>query len=137
MTDATPLPFDGEPGVVRKKGPVTLRLSVVMGLRAGLKSVRGMRRSLTEDEQHKVASAIVGHLKARIGRSRRDRLPRGMGINPAAIGRCRRGRDRPPAGGSSTRLDLHSLEPHVNRRAPYRSAFKRACATAAWPDAVQ
>jgi hypothetical protein len=41
-----------------------LRLSVVMGLRAGLKSVRGMRRSLTEDEQHKVASAIVHHLES-------------------------------------------------------------------------
>jgi hypothetical protein len=41
-----------------------LRLSVVMGLRAGLKSVRGMRRSLTEDEQHKVADAIVRHLES-------------------------------------------------------------------------
>jgi hypothetical protein len=41
-----------------------LRLSVIMGLRAGLKSVRGMRRSLTEDEQHKVADAIVQHLES-------------------------------------------------------------------------
>ena len=36
-----------------------LRLSVVMGLRKGLSLIRGMRRSLTEDEQHKVATAVV------------------------------------------------------------------------------
>jgi hypothetical protein len=41
-----------------------LRLSVVMGLRAGLKSVRGMRRSLTEDEQRKIADAIIAHLES-------------------------------------------------------------------------
>jgi len=40
-----------------------LRLSVVMGLRKGLSLVRGMRRSLTEDEQHKVATAVVEHLE--------------------------------------------------------------------------
>jgi hypothetical protein len=40
------------------------RLSVIMGSRAGLMSVRGMRRSLTEDEQHKVADAIVQHLES-------------------------------------------------------------------------
>jgi hypothetical protein len=40
-----------------------LRLSVVMGLRKGL-SLRGMRRSLTEDEQHKVATAVVEHLES-------------------------------------------------------------------------
>jgi hypothetical protein len=39
-----------------------LRLSIVMGLRAGLKLIRGMRRSLSEDEQHKVADAIMRHL---------------------------------------------------------------------------
>jgi hypothetical protein len=36
-----------------------LRLSVVMGLREGLRLVRGMRRALTEDEQKKIAGAIV------------------------------------------------------------------------------
>jgi hypothetical protein len=41
----------------------SLRLIVVMGLRAGLKLCRGMRRSLTEDEQNKVAAAIVAELK--------------------------------------------------------------------------
>jgi hypothetical protein len=40
-----------------------LRLGVVMGLRKGLKLIRGMRRSLTEDEQHKIADAIVAHLE--------------------------------------------------------------------------
>jgi hypothetical protein len=40
-----------------------LRLSIVMGLRKGLSLIRGMRRSLTEDEQHKIADAIVGHLE--------------------------------------------------------------------------
>jgi hypothetical protein len=37
-----------------------LRLSVVMGPRQGLRLVRGMRRALTEEEQDKVAGAIVG-----------------------------------------------------------------------------
>jgi len=36
-----------------------LRLSVLMGLRRGLSLVRGMRRALSEDEQHKIAGAIV------------------------------------------------------------------------------
>jgi hypothetical protein len=40
-----------------------LRLSVVMGLRRGLSLIRGMRRSLSEDEQHKIADAIVVHLE--------------------------------------------------------------------------
>jgi hypothetical protein len=40
-----------------------LRLSVLMGLRRGLSLVRGMRRSLTDDEQHTVAGAIVEHLE--------------------------------------------------------------------------
>ncbi|MCE0498701.1 MAG: hypothetical protein LV481_12215 [Methylacidiphilales bacterium] len=39
-----------------------LRLSVVMGLRKGLSLIRGMRRSLSEEEQYKIASAIVEHL---------------------------------------------------------------------------
>jgi hypothetical protein len=40
-----------------------LRLTVLMGLRKGLSLCRGMRRSLTEDEQHKVAGAIVEQLE--------------------------------------------------------------------------
>jgi hypothetical protein len=40
-----------------------LHLSIVMGLRRGLSLIRGMRRSLTEDEQHKAADAIVEHLE--------------------------------------------------------------------------
>jgi hypothetical protein len=45
----------------RADGP---RLSVVMGLRDGFKSIRGMRRSLTEDEQHRIAEKIVAHLES-------------------------------------------------------------------------
>jgi len=40
-----------------------LQLSVLMGLRRGLRLIRGLRRSLTEDEQHKIADAIVEHLE--------------------------------------------------------------------------
>jgi hypothetical protein len=36
----------------------------MMGLRKGLSLIRGMRRSLTEDQQHKVADAIVVHLES-------------------------------------------------------------------------
>jgi hypothetical protein len=34
-----------------------------MRLRKGLSLVRGMPRSLTEDEQHRIAGAIVEHLE--------------------------------------------------------------------------
>jgi hypothetical protein len=34
-----------------------------MGLRKGLKLIRGMRRSLSENDQHKIASAIVENLQ--------------------------------------------------------------------------
>jgi hypothetical protein len=34
-----------------------------MRLRKGLRLIRGMRRSLTEDEQHKIAGAIVEQLE--------------------------------------------------------------------------
>jgi hypothetical protein len=40
-----------------------LRVSVVMGLRDGLRLIRGMRRALTEEEQHKIAGKIVEHLE--------------------------------------------------------------------------
>ena len=35
-----------------------------MGLRAGLRLVRGMRRTLTEEQQHTIARAIVEHLES-------------------------------------------------------------------------
>jgi hypothetical protein len=41
-----------------------LRLSIVMGLRKGLSLIRGMRRALTEDEQHRVATCIAEHLES-------------------------------------------------------------------------
>jgi hypothetical protein len=37
---------------------------VVMCLRARLRIIRGMRRALTEDEQHKIAEKIVAHLES-------------------------------------------------------------------------
>jgi hypothetical protein len=40
------------------------RLSIVMGLRKGLTLIRGMRRSLSEEEQHKVATCIAEHLES-------------------------------------------------------------------------
>ena len=40
-----------------------LRFSVMLGLRNGLALIRGMRRSLTENEQERVAHAIVEHLE--------------------------------------------------------------------------
>jgi hypothetical protein len=53
-----------------------LRFSVVMGLRKGLRLVRGMRRALTEDEQYKIGEAIVDGCNARTGRSSADRQRR-------------------------------------------------------------
>jgi hypothetical protein len=41
-----------------------LRLGVVMGLRQGLRLIRGMRRALTEDERHEIAGKIVEHLES-------------------------------------------------------------------------
>jgi hypothetical protein len=40
-----------------------LRLSIVMGLRKGLRLVRGMRRTLTEEEQFRIADEIAADLK--------------------------------------------------------------------------
>jgi hypothetical protein len=40
-----------------------LRLSIVLGLRRGLRRVRGMRNALNEDQQHTVAEAIAEHLR--------------------------------------------------------------------------
>jgi hypothetical protein len=40
-----------------------LRLCIVMGLRKGLRLIKGMRRALTEDEQNTIANEIVTHLR--------------------------------------------------------------------------
>jgi hypothetical protein len=37
--------------------------SIVMGLRDGLHPIRGMRRALTEDDQHKIADTIAKHVE--------------------------------------------------------------------------
>jgi hypothetical protein len=41
----------------------TLQFSVKLGLRKGLSRIRGMRRSLTDEQQDRVADAIVEHLE--------------------------------------------------------------------------
>jgi hypothetical protein len=56
-----------------------LRLSVLMGLRKGLSLVRGMRRSLSDDEQHKVTGAIVEHLERSNWKIEKGPFRRGMG----------------------------------------------------------
>jgi hypothetical protein len=58
-----------------------LRLSVVMGLRKGLSLIRGMRRSLTEDDQRNVATAIVEHLESTNWKIERGPAREGHGPN--------------------------------------------------------
>jgi hypothetical protein len=41
----------------------TLQFTIKLGLRKGLALIRGIRRSLTGDEQERVADAIVEHLE--------------------------------------------------------------------------
>jgi hypothetical protein len=41
----------------------TLQFTIKLGLRKGLALIRGMRRSLTDDEQDRVAKAIADHLE--------------------------------------------------------------------------
>ena len=41
----------------------TLQLTVVMGLAKGLTRIRGMRRALTEEDQKKIAEAIIKELQ--------------------------------------------------------------------------
>ena len=60
-------------------GKDDLRLSVLMGLRKRLSLCRRMRRALTEDEQHKIASAIVEHLGRTNCVQSKGRCPNGMG----------------------------------------------------------
>ena len=40
-----------------------LAFDIMMGLRKGLKLVRGMRRSMTEEDQQRVSGEIAEHLK--------------------------------------------------------------------------
>ena len=40
-----------------------LRFSVMLGLRKGLALIRGARRTFTEEEQKKIAAAIVDYLE--------------------------------------------------------------------------
>jgi hypothetical protein len=56
-----------------------LRLTVLMGLRRGLKLCRGMRRALTEDEQNKVAAVIVEDLERSNWKIEQGPMPEGHG----------------------------------------------------------
>jgi len=57
----------------------TLRFSVMLGLRKGLALIRGMCRSLTEDEQQLVAGAIVEHLEGSNWKIEQGPEPEGYG----------------------------------------------------------
>jgi hypothetical protein len=75
-----------------------LQFSVMMGLRDGLKSIRGMRRALTEDEQHKIAEKIVAHLESTNWKIEKDRPSKGRGAPACHLERFRWGQtNRPPA----------------------------------------
>jgi hypothetical protein len=63
----------------RKAGE--MRLSVLMGLRKGLSLIRGARRTFNEDEQHKIATAIVEHLESHNWKIERGPTREGHGPN--------------------------------------------------------
>jgi hypothetical protein len=65
-----------------------LRLFVLMGLCKGLRLVCGMRRALTDDEQQKVAAAIVEHLESHNWKI--EQGPAREGRGPGLIGSHRR-----------------------------------------------
>jgi len=48
-----------------QKWPLTidLRVCLVMGLRKGLRLVKGMRRELSEEDEFRIADEIAAHLK--------------------------------------------------------------------------
>jgi hypothetical protein len=50
-----------------------------MGLREGLPLIRGMRRALTKEEQHKIAGKMFEHLESTNWKIERGRPLRGMG----------------------------------------------------------
>jgi hypothetical protein len=79
-----------------------LRLGVVMGLRKGLRLIRGMRRSLTEEEQHKIAGAIVEHLS-----SRRQQDPHGLDLFAAREAACVKGFGCCASSSFAARLTVH------------------------------
>jgi hypothetical protein len=52
-----------------------------MGLRKGISPIRGMRRSLTEDDRRKVATAMVEHLEGTNWKIERSPMREGLGPN--------------------------------------------------------
>jgi hypothetical protein len=59
----------------------SLRLCVKMGLRKGLALIRGMRRSLTDEEQDRVVGEIVSHLELSNWKIEQGPVTRGHGSN--------------------------------------------------------
>jgi hypothetical protein len=74
-----------------------------MGLRAGLKLIRGMRRSLSEEQQHIVAREIVDHLESTNWKIEKGPLREGHG--PHLMSKL------VPRGGVANRFD--GDEPHL------------------------
>jgi hypothetical protein len=64
----------------------TLQFTIKLGLRKGLALIRGMRRSLTDDEQDRVADTIVKHLELSNWKIEEGRIPDGHG--PKHMGEC-------------------------------------------------
>ena len=54
------------------------QLSVKLGLRRGLSLIRGMRRAFTDEEQDKIAGAIVEQVEFSNGELSRATCPRAM-----------------------------------------------------------
>jgi hypothetical protein len=123
-------------------GLQNLRLSVVMGLRRGLSVIRGVRRSLTEDEQHKLVTRLSTILSGTIGRSRRAR-GRQTRSEPDQAVRQQRGRrkrglvseqlgHRPQPAGDTGWATLNLARPGATTewrsdRGERRRAIKRPC----------
>jgi hypothetical protein len=57
----------------------TLQFTIKLGLRKGLALIRGMRRALTDDDQDRVAEAIVKHLELTNWKVEEGQLPEGHG----------------------------------------------------------
>ena len=59
----------------------SLHLCVKIGLRKGLGLIRGMRRTLTDEQQDRVAQAIVEHLELSNWKIEEGAPPEGHGPN--------------------------------------------------------
>jgi hypothetical protein len=64
-----------------------VRLAVVMGLRKGLKLIRGMRRSLSEDDRRKIASTILEHVEQNNWKIEQGQRARDMVVSYVPVSR--------------------------------------------------